>query len=405
MSKKSKYVKCMDNLSTNTQKGYDLTIRKYEAFHGMDIEELLDEALMEQYNNVPPHLLQVCERIEDFQESLVADDLCFGTIKLHVQRIKAIYHKNRVSIPYIQPLNPKQVRHREYIEYKDVLTKVELRKALSYMRLPAQARSMAIIQGGFSNEECEHLTTRAFIDETHKYHQCDNDVDALEWLSDEDHPIIWITRLTRMKTGKPYYGLLGAEAVNIIAKSKLYEMNLPSNDGQIPDKLLNVEKTSFQRLLRNVNKKCGFGLVAEESKLRSHNLRRFHATYIRGGVLSYQEHSKISLAEIDELQGRGKTNVQDTYIKTNPLEQKLIYAKVMNNVSLFNEYDYVLTDDDVVIFRVDSKSENQKLKREVQYLEQKLQEKEKNSEKLNALRNELGDDVFKELVFGILNTS
>lgn len=394
----------MENISKNTQKGYFQTISKYESFHGMTFEELMDEALMEQYNNVPPHLLKITERIETFQTHLNDEEkLCYGTINLHIQRIKSIYRRNRVVIPYVIPLNPKRARHREYIEYKDVLTKSELRKALSYMRLPAQARAMAIIQGGLSNEECEHLTTRAFIDETYKYHQCDVDVDALEWLSDEDHPIIWVTRLTRKKTGKPYYALLGAEAVNMIAKSKLYEMNLKKNNGHIPDKLLNMDKSSFQRACRMANKKCGFGLVAEESKFRSHNLRRFNATYIRGGVLTYEENSRISNSEIDELQGRGKTNVQDTYIKTNPLEQKLIYAKVMNNLSLWNEYDYVLTDDDVVIFRVDSRLENQKLKRKVKNLSEKLEKKEKASQKVDALRKELGDDTFKELLQEILS--
>lgn len=410
MSKKSikPYSRCLkflNNSSENTVLAYVQTIRKYETFHNKSIESLVREALDEQTNQVPHHLLKVIERIEDFQEHLIEENHVYGTITSHMQRIKTIYHKNRVDIPYIEPLNPKRVRRREYIEYKDVLTKEELKQILPLMRLPARARAMAMIQGGLSNEECEHLTLSSFISETYKYHQCDDDVEALKWLSNENNPIIWVTKLIRVKTKKPYYAVIGAEAVNTIASAKLYEMNLPSNKGNIPEKLLSGHKLAFNRLCININNRLGLGKVAEENKLKPHNLRRFHATYIRGTALSYEDNVMISLSEVDEMQGRGKTATQDTYIKTNPLTQKLLYAKIMNNLSLWHEYDYEIIDGDVHIFIVDQTMENKKLKREVEILSQKLDEKHKNTEKLNALRNELGEDTFKELVFGILNTS
>ena len=407
MSKKSspRCLRFLENLSSNSKKGYRQSIRKYEEFHGTTIEKLIDEALEEQTNQVPTHLLKVIDRLESFQESLIESNLTISTIKLHMTLIKTTYKKNRIDIPYIETVNAKKCRRREYIEYKDILTKDEIRCCLKYMRLPAQARAMTIVQGGLSNEECEHLTTRAFIDELRKYHQCDNDVDALKWLSDENHPVIWVTKLIRIKTAKPFYALIGAEAVNKIAEAKLYELGLPKNNGKLNDKLLNTCKQSFTRTCSQVNKKCGLGLVAEESKFRSHMLRKFHATHIRGSVLTYEEHSTISNAEIDEMQGRGKTSVQDTYIKSNPLEQKLIYAKVMNNVSLYNEYDYEIVGDDVLIHKVDQLSENKKLKKEVQDLNRKLQKKKRASEKVQKLREELGNDLFNEMIGDILNAS
>ena len=362
MSKKSipqefpRCLKFLANSSLNTKKAYFHTIKKYEEYHGISIEESVNEALQEQTDRVPQHLLSIIERLEDFQQYLIDEDLVFGTIKNHIARIRTIYHKNRIAIPYIEPVNPKTTRRREYIEYKDVLTKEELRCALNHMRLPSQARALTMIQGGLSNRECEELKTRNFIDETYKYHQCTDDIEALRWLS--RNPIIWVTKLIRVKTQKPYYCIIGAEAVNKIAEAKLYEMELPRNKGCIPEKLLDTNIDGFGNVCRTVNDKCGFGRVAEERKLKPHNLRRFHATNIRGGVLNYEGKSRISLAEIDELQGRGKTATQDTYIKSNPIEQKLIYAKVMNNLSLYNEYEYVISDDDVLIFVKDQISEN-----------------------------------------------
>lgn len=405
MSKKSspRVLKFMEQMSINTQKSYEIAIRKYERFHNLTIEELVCEALDEQTNQVAPHLLKIIDRLEDFQEELIQQGLVHGTIREYMGKIKSIYHKNRIIIPYIEPLNPKRTKRREYIEYKDVLTKDELKQALHHMRLPAQARALTMIQGGLSNEECEHLTLSSFIDDTKCYHKKEDPVESLKWLADENHPIIWITKLIRVKTHKPYYCVIGAEAVNKIAEAKLYEMTLPSYDNS--DKLLGMNKNSFGRLCRRINNKLGYGKVADESKLKPHNLRRFHATYIRGSVLTYEENSRITNMEIDELQGRGKTATQDTYIKSNPLEQKLIYAKVMNNLSLWHEYDYLLTSDDVLVKVVDPLKENEILRKKVENLDKQLHDKKKASDKVKMLRQELGNDVFDELIGEILNAS
>ena len=161
----------------------------------------------------------------------------------------------------------------------------------------------------------------------------------------------------------------------------------------------------MNRICSKINNRLGLGSAGGMYRLRPHALRKFHATYIGGSALSYDEQSIITNAEIDEMQGRGKTGVQDTYIKTNPLRQKVLYAKVMNNVSLWNEYDYVIQDNDVEVFRVDPTLENKKLRDEVKNLSSQLEKKSRASEKVDALREELGDDVFKELIGEILNAS
>lgn len=403
MSKKS--IKFVSKLSSKTQDGYKTAINKYEQFHGMSIDQLVEEALDEQTKGVASHLLSVIDRIESFQESLIEENLCHGSIMGYVGKIKKIYKKNRVVLPYLETPDPKRTRRREYIEYKDILTKEEIKLALSYMRLPAKARAYTMIQGGLSNEECEHLTTRSFIDETYKYHKCTNDMDALHWLANENNPIIWVTKLIRQKTQKPYYAIIGAEAVNHIASAKLYEKDLPHNNGQIPDKLLDITKDSFMDVCRRINKKLGWGLLAEESKLRSHNLRRFHATRINGSVLSYEEHSKLSYQQIDEMQGRGKTNVQDTYIKSNPLEQKLLYAKVMNNLSLDHEYEFEIINNDVVIYLKNQIEENKKLRKINSQLEKELAQRTRASKEMENLNEKYGKDTVQAILQGILNAS
>ena len=407
MGKKSReeVLRFIENLTLNTRKSYNTAITQYEQYHNSTIEELVCEALEEQTQQVPPHLLKIIDRIEGFQAHLVGKELCRSSIQSMVGKIKRIYTKNRVVLPYLEPLRQTEGRKREYIEYKDILTKAEIKKALIEMKPMVKARAMVIAQSGASNEECEHFITRAFIDELYKYHQCDNDVDALKWLANEHHPVIWVTKLIRQKTHKPYYVLVSPESVNAIASAKLHELTLPKFGGKLSPKLLSITKRGFADTLKRINNKLRFGKVAEEVKLRPHMLRKFHATNINGSALTYEEHSMISYQEIDEMQGRGKTSVQDTYIKSNPLKQKLLYAKVMNNVMFYHQYDYEIMGNDVIVTLTDPNIEKSELENEVRKLKKQLDAKNKASEKVNALREELGDDVFKEMINEILTTS
>jgi len=396
MSKKS--VRCIERTAKNTKKSYQNAIKNYERCHGIDIDTLIGEALAEQSAGVPIHQLKLYDRIVQFQEWMISNDFVYGTINEYQGKIKSLYRKNRVDIPYIPSVDARQCKHNSYIEYSDILTKEEIRLALSNMTLRCQARAMAMATGGLSNEECEHLTLSNFIKETHRYHQCDDVTDALEWLASEGNTIIWVTKLIRVKTGKPYYAMMNPETVQIIARAKLSE-------NQYSDKLLNIHKNYFAQQCTKINRKLGFGTAGGKGRFRSHMLRKFNATYLGGSVLSYEEQSIITNAEIDEMQGRGKTAVQDTYIKTNPIRQKVLYAKVMNNVSIYHQYDYEIIDDDVIVKVHDPTSENKKLKEEVENLKKNLEKKRKASEKVDALRKELGDDTFKELIGEILNAS
>lgn len=456
--KQSRYTRFLENAPKNTVKSYNQAIGIYESFHGMTLEELINEALEEQTQRVPPHLLKVVERLETFQEYLINDQLEYRSITTHMTKIKTIYHRARVELPYIEPVSSKRTKRKQYISYKDVLKKEEIKQAITHMRKTNQAKVVVMAECGLSNEECEHLTTRQFIDENRKYHQCDNDIDALRWLSKKDNPIIWTHLMIREKTKKPYYALFSPEAVNFIAEAKLYEYGLPKNKKTIPPKLLAGYKCTINKTCKKVNDRLGFGYagvkqitsitdedglvrirkklfrnfhmktdityklikkddyvfikteplteieycLGGESRLRPHNLRRFHATHLGGGALNYEEEAHITNAEIDEMQGRGKTATQDTYIKTNPLRQKLLFAKVLNNISLYNEYDYHLVDDDVVITIHDPFEEKRELKKQVDDLTLKLKQKSDKSEKIEMLRKEYGDDGLLEIIGGIL---
>lgn len=359
MYKKSRVIEnATAGLSERSIMTYNSAVHSYEKFHKTSIEKLVEEALNEQTERIPEHQLSLYDRLLDYRNYLMEGNIG-GTVSKYFQIIKTIYKRNRVTIPYLPPLNIKSVKRNPYISFNDILTKEEIRNAISIANPQVQIRMMAMATGGYSNEETKNFTNRQFIEDLYPYHQEDDPVEALHKLSKMDN-VIWETKLIRQKTKKPYYGFVNPETTQAIARLKLKE------DFDLDKPLFKYNKIYFARLLKEINDTLQLGTAGGYSKLSAHALRRFNATYLKGLDLTAEESMRLS--DIDELQGRGKTNTQDAYIKTNPLKQKLLYAKYMNNVSLYNQYTYHIGEDDIIVERIKEdtlKKENKKLKQTI----------------------------------------
>ena len=382
------------NLAKQTQKSYSSAIHKYEEYHNMTFDELLEEALTEQENGTPYSRLKLYDRLLDFRTYL-STQLLGSTVRNYMAVINIQYTNHRVEIPKLPRLNSKQLLKNDEIELCDLLTKDEIKKAMHYMELRMQTRTICMAHAGLSNAECDTLKTRNFIDELYPYHQCDDDREALKWLANKNHAVLWVTKVTREKTKKPYYAVFSPECVQMIALTKLQEKTLN------PKLLTNSSKSYYNRLVV-INDKYGFGFAGGLRRLRPHMLRKFHATSISSSVLDYAEDSLLRNFEIDELQGRGRTSVQDTYIKINPIRQKMLYAKVMNKVTFFNEYDYEFRDSDVHVWIKDHHREHDRLSRENENMKKIIR---KNSNLSSGLKNyidEVGYDNFKDQLSQLL---
>lgn len=392
MSKKNDLLnKVCSDLSPATKSLYQKTINKYEKCHDMTFEELLDEALEEQDERIPEHKLKIYDRILSFREYNL-QTMLGSSVQNHERNIKSIYRKFRVRIPPLPRINLKNAKNNKPIEYTDYLTKDEIKLAMEYMNIHAKARTLAMASSGLSNEECTTLTTRQFIDDLYNYHKCDDDIEALKYLANPNNNHIWVTKLVRVKTGKPYYAVFNPETIQCIAQSKLKEP-------EINPVLLTNSKKHYWKILTNINKNLNMGKAGGHYRLRPHMLRKFHATAISSSNLNYGEESMLRNFEIDELQGRGKTNVQDTYIKTNPLRQKLLYAKVMNNVSFYHEYEYYFNCEDVEVWVKDHKKEYEKLKTDYD----KIKSNQTISDELRNHINNVGVDNFRDELHNLIN--
>ena len=407
MTKKSnQWERSLGGLSNSTIRNYRQAVHLYEECHGLSMDELIKEALDEQSNHVAEHELKIYERLLYFREDLVKQGRVASGIATYMTRLKTLYKKSRVTIPYIPPMNEISAKRNEVIRFEDYLTKDEIKKAIEYLSLPQKARALAMVSGGLSNDECSHLKTKEhFIDPLYHYHKCDSDEDALKWLAESDN-VIWVVCIKRGKTGKPFYAIMNPECVQMTAMAKLEEIK-PLRYGKkkrvLDSRLYPSDKVYFGVCCKRINDGLGMGTAGGRSRFRPHMLRKFHATAVRGNY--HLGDNGLSPIEIDELQGRGMTSVQSTYIKSNPKKQKLLYCQVVNNVSLWHKYDYRVVDDDIELVVVDDEAENKKLKKENEKLKKQLEISQDVKEDIKELISDRGIDEVVDIVAELLKAS
>ena len=475
MTKKSnqqntRWMRSLSDLSKSSVQSYSQAVRLYEQYNEMEMDELIIEALDEQTERVAEHNLKIYDRIVGFRQHLLDEGRMATGVTTYMSRIKTLYKKNRVTIPYIPPMNQITANRRQVIKFEDYLTKDEIKQAIDYLPLIQQARLLAMVTGGLSNEECKNLRTiEDFIRPLFDYHKSEDPVVALQRLSKMDN-VIWIKCIKRGKTGKPYYAIMNPETVQKTAQAKLEEVK-PLPFAKLPrklhEKLYPTDKNYFGECCRRINDGLDMGYVGQKecdavtdadgnfsiskldydnfrlyvdgervykgtydveeqedeiiisikdhpntevtylcqglSRFRPHMFRKFHATAVRGNY--HIGDSQLSPMEIDELQGRGMTGVQSTYIKSNPIKQKFLYAQVVNNVSLWHKYDFRVVDDDVELIVVDDEEKNRKLEKENKKLKRQLETSQDIKSDIKDLISEKGIDEVADIVAKLLNAS
>ncbi len=325
--------------SIGSVRSYRTVFNNYCSFHNMSLSDLLGEAITEQENRIPENQLSIYDRILSFRNHMVGNYVG-NTITNSISKIKTFYHYNRVTLPFIPPLNPKSIKRNDVISFSDLPTKDELRLALDFADDNLKLWILTILSSGMTRAEAKSITNGMFFDWTSQYHKKDNFEDAMKYLSRKNN-VVCTCNLIRQKTDKPYYTFLNPECVQRIAKIKRKQ-----NDYELADPLLKYEVNHVTDKFRSLNDYLGLGEVGGYARLRPHMLRKFHSTHLNQGSLL---EGQLSMDEIDILHGRGKNKTRESYFKDNPEFLKFEYIKVMNNVSLYRRYDWKIVNGKVKV--------------------------------------------------------
>lgn len=326
--------------SKSSIKTYASAFSKYCEFHDMSLSDLLDEALKEQEDKVPENKRRLYNRILSFRNFLI-DNYVGNTISTTVTKIKTFYHYNRIDLPFIPPLNTKTIKKHNRISYGELLAKEEIRLALSIADDNLSMWILVLLCSGSSRSEAKSMTNEMFFRGTQSYHNKDNFIDALKYLSSHDN-VVFTCNLTRLKTDMPYYTFLNPETVKFIAQVKL-----KTEDFNLCDCLLKNTPDHIGKKFRFINVYLELGYAGGYRRFRPHMLRKFNATHLNQGSI---KSDLLDMEIIDNLQGRGKGSTREAYFKNNPDVLKLAYIRCMNNVSLYHRYSYEIVDGEVIVY-------------------------------------------------------
>ena len=305
------------NIKNSTIKSYRSAILKYESFHKMAMEDLIDDAIRDEESMVPLKNRNIKRRLLDFRAFLLDSDLSINTVRTYFSRVKTFYRHFEIELPYLDIKFDN-----DYLSsYLDLPTKKDIMEACSISRLSFKAVVLFISSSGCAKAETLSLAVGDFVRATDDYHSGGSIEDILDELAIRKDVVAGFY-LKRIKTGKFYYTFCSPEA-------SFYIVNyLRSREGlSLDDKLFDFSDDSLMYNFKKVNDRLGMGFVGNYRFFRSHSLRKFHASNIG-----------LSADYVDELQGRAKTKFHEAYIKTNLKRLKEIYMGAMHNVMIFDDW-------------------------------------------------------------------
>ena len=308
-------------INKRTQYGYNNSFSLYIQYTKMHLQDLLMEADIEEEKGVRWKRCKLKEKLIGFRGWL-QERYKYSTIKVLFNRIKTFYNHFEIEIGFIPQLNQKAVIKSEPITYDDIPDKEVINECLQYANPLMKALILFMTSSGCARRETLNLTIDDFIEATKEYHSDGNVNEILTELIIQDK-VIPTFKIKRQKTNKYYYTFCSPEATKAICVYLL-------GSGRRFDKGCNhhlLFKTNLDHLnnwFNELNEKVNAGQVADMNRIRSHMLRKFHASRLYNDGLS--------IDKIDALQGRAKDNTHKAYFKESPEALKELYIEHMDAI-------------------------------------------------------------------------
>ena len=320
------------NIKDSTVHGYESALKHYTRFHERSLEELLQEAIAEEDKNIPLKDRKLKEYLITYRNYLLQTSGSSNTVKSYFTKVKTFYRHFEVTIPYLPDTQYDSLYE---VNYLDLPTHDHIRDALNICTVDMRCIILFMSSSGTAKAETLSLTVKDFVTACDEYHNGGSLENILDDLGRKDN-IVPTFYLRRIKTDKYYYTFCSPEASSEIIKY------LKTRPGLIlDDKLFDFQPSTLTSRFQEINDKLGWGFKGNYRFFRAHTLRKFHASNI-GLTAEY----------IDELQGRSKNTVHETYIKTNPKELKRIYMKNMDRVMIKKRDDNNVNQEFTIVINV-----------------------------------------------------
>ena len=293
------------NSSENTQKSYRRAIRYYEELTNHTIQELLDLADDEEYNNIRWKNTDTRQYLLEYREYLY-NKYNVSTAQLYLTAVITTYRHFEITIPPLPYYRTKHLKHTPPIEYKDLPDRKLISECLTISSPLVRSILLFLSSSGVSRIDCLNLTIADYLEATNDYHDHQESVKyAIRDMRDQD--IIPTFQLRRQKTGTDYITFCSHEACKCINEYLLTRTETLTRERP----LFKINERYFNTIFERLNGHFQLGKCGNYNRLRPHMLRKYHATQLA--------ESGMPLDHINILQGRKNTGVaHQHYIRIKP---------------------------------------------------------------------------------------
>ena len=308
------------NHSEGTKKLYKLAVKRYTEFHSMSLEELIEEAELEEEQGIRWKKRKLKRRLLTYRQYLL-ENYALNTVRAMYNPIRYIYKYYEIEILDLPEINKKAVNSPEPTKFKDLPDKEIIREAIELATPTMKPIIYFMVSSGCARRETLNLKIQDYIDALSEYTTKTNIFDIIDEINEYDN-VIPTFSILRQKTGKYYTTYCSPEAVRAINTYLLWRL-----DPLTPDRpLFKINDDYFMTLFKEINEKLGLGKVGNLNRFRSHMLRKFHASAL------YND--GMSLDKVNDLQGKAKNKTDQAYFMTNPEDLKYEYIKHLPAVTI-----------------------------------------------------------------------
>lgn len=308
------------NLNKNTISNYRSSIKQYTQCIGKSMTRLLIEAEKEEEQGIRWKKRKIRTHLIQYRAHLIDKYEYEGTIRVYLTKILAIYRHYEIEL---QPLPQVSTRNKTktMVKYTDLPDKEIIRRALNIADPQTRAIILLISSTGMGRTETTNLRVQDFINATSEYHNKEDIYEVLQEL-DPNTDIIPTWQVHRQKTNKDYYTFSTPESTRAI----LYYLYDTRRDLTNKDSLFGIKPDYLGRKFRTINNRLRLGKVGAYNRFRPHMLRKYHASQLNQGK------HKLSLDEVDVLQGRAKDSTRASYFLSNPSDLRRKYCLNMGEL-------------------------------------------------------------------------
>jgi len=424
-------------LADATRTVYKCAVEKYEELQGKTLEELLEEADLEEENGVRWKKRTLKNRLINFRNWLY-DNQSEGTAKRYFSSIKTIYRHFEIEVQPLPSFNAKNIDKTYEKTFSDILTIPEIISAYYEASDVGECIILWGISSGISKVDLLKMTVEDFVGYCEEYFKLKGikfkrETTLLETLQEllEYDELIPVIEGERQKTGTRFTTFCSPEAVirtlhyligrdvhirerhdkfleetsqelgehfnsaeeinsyienyifnNNITEKELNKLNKISKKAdnlpqrlEYSHKLFEVTDAHLSYSFRRINEKLELGHVGKTTKFRCHQLRAFQAS-----TLLNLESNAFTESEVDALQGRKKDATHRAYFTESVSKLFNKYYEIVDSLMLFKTIHTVDEEkmDELV-------KENNEYKSQLEEQQQKIDEIMKLQEELEAL--------------------